>query len=220
MSNYCRDCEQLAERFPHSALLSTFSPNDQLRRANGVQFENPIFQQAFRSDNEHVNNVFSPASTTQLDRLRTLDESGAVPFVQEAAHIYRRGAPNCLAVGLANGIRGGVIGAAFGGVMGASTAVQSGFRGSAALTYAGQNAVRNAAAFASWTALYGASRCALIRLRRHDDVLNAAAAGGFTGAVLTLISVRGQWRYSQQLILTNSAGSALIAIIFSSLSSL
>lgn len=66
--------------------------------------------------------------------------------------------------------------------------------------------------------MYGASKCSLVRMRRRRDLLNPAIAGGFTGGVLTLISVRGQWRYNQNAILVNAAGSALVAIMFEALS--
>lgn len=101
--------------------------------------------------------------------------------------------------------------------IGLSTAVQSGVRGSAALTYAGQGALRNAAAFGSWTALYGFTRCGLIRARARDDVFNAAAAGAITGGLLTFISVRGYWHYNRMTILTNAGASAMIAVVFHSL---
>ena len=150
-----------------------------------------------------------------------LDASGHPIIVQNTAQVYSRiGGPNCILVGVANGIRGAMVGAAFGVVMGASTAVQSGYRGSSALTYAGQNGLRNAASFASWTALYGVSRCGLFRLRRRDDILNAGLAGAFTGAVLTLAVLRGHWRYNQNILMTNTAGSALIAVTFNALGSL
>lgn len=100
---------------------------------------------------------------------------------------------------------------------GLSTAVQSGYRGGAALTYAGQGALRNAAAFGSWTAVYGFTRCGLIRMRGQDDMFNAAAAGGFTGGLLTFISVGGYWRYNRSAILTNAAASAMIAVMFNAL---
>lgn len=99
-----------------------------------------------------------------------------------------------------------------------STAVQSGYRGTSAATYAGAGAARNAAAFASWTALYGTSRCSLVRMRGRRDLLNPTLAGGFTGGVLTLISVRGQWRFNQNAILANAAGSAMVAVMFEALS--
>lgn len=101
--------------------------------------------------------------------------------------------------------------------IGLSTAVQSGFRGGTALTYAGQGALRNAAAFGSWTAVYGFTRCGFIRLRGHDDMFNAAAAGGLTGGLLTFISVRGYWTYNRSAILTNAAASAMIAVMFNAL---
>lgn len=98
-----------------------------------------------------------------------------------------------------------------------SSAVQSGFRGSAVLTFAGQGALRNAVAFGSWTAVYGFSRCGCVRMRGRDDMLNAAAAGAFTGAILTLASVRGYWRYNQSAVMTNAAASAMIAVMFHAL---
>lgn len=48
-------------------------------------------------------------------------------------------------------------------------------------------------------------------------MLNAVVAGAFTGGVLTLISKRGYWRYYQREILTNAAGSAMIAVMFNAL---
>lgn len=100
---------------------------------------------------------------------------------------------------------------------GLSTAVQSGYRGASAVTYAGQGAMRNALGFGSWTCVYGFSRCGLIRARGRDDMLNAAGAGAFTGGLLTLISMRGYWRYNQSAIATNAAASAMIAVMFHAL---
>lgn len=48
-------------------------------------------------------------------------------------------------------------------------------------------------------------------------MLNAAAAGAFTGGVLTFISVRGHWRYAQSSIATNAAASAMVAVVFDAL---
>ncbi len=183
-----------------------------------LKVSNPVLRRAF-SDTKSSRNDFSIIRPADPD-LSPLDASGNVPMVQHTAQIYRRGHPNCLAVGIASGIRGGVFGAAIGGVMGASNAAQSGYRGSAALTYAGHSAIRNAAGFASWTALYSASRCGLIGVRRQDDILNPAIAGAFTGAALTILSLRGHWRYNQQVIVTNAAGSALIAVVFGAMGGL
>lgn len=77
--------------------------------------------------------------------------------------------------------------------------------------------MRNAAAFGSWTAMYGFTRCGCTRIRGRDDMLNAAFAGALTGGVLTLISLRGYWRYNQSTIMTNAAGSAMIAVMFQAL---
>lgn len=98
-----------------------------------------------------------------------------------------------------------------------STAVQSGYRGSAAASYAGMSALRNAAQFASWTALYGTTRCGLVRMRGKHDLLNPTIAGGFTGGFLTLIGSRGYWRYNRANIVTNAAASAMIAVMFEAL---
>lgn len=95
--------------------------------------------------------------------------------------------------------------------------MQSGYRGSAVLSYVGQGALRNAAAFGSWTAVYGFTRCGLIHARGRDDMFNAAVAGAFTGGILTLASVRGYWRYNQAAILTNAGASAMVAVMFHAL---
>lgn len=95
--------------------------------------------------------------------------------------------------------------------------MQSGYRGTSAATYAGMGAMRNAAGFASWTGLYGFSRCGLIRMRNTHDLLNPTIAGGFTGGILTLVTLRGYWRYNQSTILANAAGSAMIAVMFEAL---
>lgn len=65
--------------------------------------------------------------------------------------------------------------------------------------------------------MYGFSRCVLIRARGRDDMLNAAVAGGFTGGLLTFITMRGYWRYNQSAILTNAGGSAMVAVMFHAL---
>lgn len=54
-------------------------------------------------------------------------------------------------------------------------------------------------------------------MRRTRDLLNPTLAGAFTGGVLTLISVRGHWRYNQNSILANAAGSAMVAVMFEAL---
>lgn len=174
-----------------------------------------MLRRAFRDDAD-ASWLPTPAIQSAGNDLTPLDGSGNA-VVRDTAQIYRRGGPNCVAVGVASGVRGGVIGAAFGGVMGASNAVQSGYRGSSALTYAGYSAIRNAAGFAAWTAIFSSSRCVLIRVRRRDDIVNSAAAGAFTGGLLTLVSVRGHWRYNTQLIATNAGGSALVAVVFGAL---
>lgn len=101
--------------------------------------------------------------------------------------------------------------------MGLSTAVSSGYRGSAAITHAGQGALRNALAFGSWTSLYGLSRCTLSRVRGRDDMLNAAVGGAFTGGMLALAYRRGMWRYYQSEIFNNAAASGMIAVMFDAL---
>lgn len=181
-----------------------------------LRLSNPVLRDAFRDNGDASLRPPPPAVRLADGGLTPLDGSGTA-IVRETAQIYRRGAPNCVAVGVASGVRGGVIGAAFGGVMGASNAVQSGYRGSAAVTHAGYSAIRNAAGFAAWTAVFSSSRCALVRVRRRDDIVNSAAAGAFTGGVLTLASVRGHWRYNAQLIATNAGGSALVAVVFGAL---
>lgn len=98
-----------------------------------------------------------------------------------------------------------------------STAVSSGYRGSSAASYAGQGALRNAAGFASWTSLYAFSRCSLARFRGRQDMLNAVVAGGFTGGVLTIATNPRVWRYNQSVLLTNVAGSAMVALAFDAL---
>lgn len=123
---------------------------------------------------------------------------------------------SCLAVGIANGVRGGMIGAAFGGVFAAvnMNSAGLGLSGSKA-AYVGQAAARNAGAFAAWTSLYGFSRCQLVKMRRRNDFMNAAMAGAFTGTVLSLATMpRMYWRFSSQQILHNAGGSALIAVVF------
>lgn len=95
--------------------------------------------------------------------------------------------------------------------------MQSGYRGGALLQYTGMGAARNAVQFASWTALYGTSRCGLVRMRGRHDLLNPLVAGGFTGGFLTFVSSRGYWRYNQASIATNAAASAMIAVMFEAL---
>lgn len=123
---------------------------------------------------------------------------------------------SCVAVGVANGVRGAMIGAAFGGVYAAfSTSTLGAGSSGTKLTYVGHAMARNAVAFGAWTSMYGFSRCQLIKFRRKNDVLNPAMAGAFTGAVLTLLTMpRMYWRFSSQQILHNAGGSALIAVAF------
>lgn len=95
-----------------------------------------------------------------------------------------------------------------------STAVQSGYRGSSVVTYAGQGAIRNAAAFASWTSMYALTKCGLMRVRGRHDMLNSVLAGGFTGGFLTVVTNRSVWRYNRAMVLSNAAASAMIALVF------
>jgi hypothetical protein len=143
--------------------------------------------------------------------------SATAPAGVPVAYAYGGGRPlgvpnSCVSLGIASGLRGGMIGAGFGAVFAFSSA--SGSSG-AVLAHVGQAAARNAAGFASWTALYGFTRCELVKLRRKNDVLNPALAGFFTGGVLSLATMpRGYWRYGQMQILQNAGGSALIAVVF------
>lgn len=156
-----------------------------------------------------------PPRSAQLSRTVSHNDL-PLPLVQTVYTRYRQ-QPNCIALAITHGVRGAVVGSVFGCAMSLSSVVSSGYRGSAAVTYVGQGALRNAAGFASWTALFGLSRCSLARLRHRDDMLNSAMAGAFTGGILTLITVRGSWRYNQSTILTNSASSAMIAVMFDAL---
>ncbi|CAN8066544.1 unnamed protein product [Agarophyton chilense] len=101
--------------------------------------------------------------------------------------------------------------------MALSTAVSSHYPRHLVLSHTAHAALRNAAGFASWTSVYAFSRCTLLRARRRDDLLNPAVAGAFTGAVLTLVSLRGRWRPYQSQILTNAGASAMIALVFDSI---
>lgn len=123
---------------------------------------------------------------------------------------------NCLTYGVANGIRGGVIGAAVGVAFAIANGPQvSAPVGTSAASYVGQAALRNAGGFAAWTGLYGFSRCQLVKIRRTNDILNPALAGGFTGAVLSLAMIpRSHWRYSVNHVGRSAAGSALFAVVF------
>lgn len=119
---------------------------------------------------------------------------------------------SCVQLGVASGIRGGMIGAAFGGVFAVSSASGS---SQAVLGHVAQAAARNALGFASWTAMFGFTKCELVKLRRKNDMLNPAIAGFVTGGVLSLATMpRGYWRYGQMQILQNAGGSAVIACVF------
>lgn len=119
---------------------------------------------------------------------------------------------SCVQLGVASGIRGGMIGAAFGGVFALSSASGS---SQAVLGHVAQAATRNALGFASWTAMFGFTKCELVKLRRTNDMLNPAIAGFVTGGVLSLATMpRGYWRYGQMQILQNAGGSAIIACVF------
>lgn len=119
---------------------------------------------------------------------------------------------SCVQLGVASGIRGGMIGAAFGGVFAFSSASGSSH---AVLGHVAQAAARNAVGFASWTAMFGFTKCELVKFRRTNDMLNPAIAGFVTGGVLSLATMpRGYWRYGQMQILQNAGGSAIIACVF------
>lgn len=64
-----------------------------------------------------------------------------------------------------------------------------------AFTYAGQGASRNAAPFGSGTAVYGFTRCGLIRARVRDDMFNTVVADLFNVGFLTFESVREYGRH-------------------------
>lgn len=208
MPEPCRDCEEAA-RLPFNFGLAWAQPPSPSPQTQNIT-TNPLLTQAFHSD------CTSLSSSDDQPKLIPLCKAPAESdgLVALSTRIYGRSGPNCLAVGLANGTRGAVFGAAFGAVSGASSAAYSGATGPAALTFGAQHALRSAAGFAAWTAVFGTTKCALVRTRRRDDWINSGMAGAFTGAVLTLAQVRGQWRYNRHLIMTNTACSALIAIVF------
>lgn len=119
---------------------------------------------------------------------------------------------SCVQLGVASGIRGGLIGGAFGSVFAFSSASGS---SQAVLGHVAQAAARNALGFASWTAMFGFTKCELVKIRRTNDMLNPAIAGFVTGGVLSLATMpRGYWRYGQMQILQNAGGSAIIACVF------
>ena len=51
-------------------------------------------------------------------------------------------------------------------------------------------------------------------MRGHHDLLNSAAAGAFTGGVLTVITTPQVLRYQQSALMTNMAASAMVAVVF------
>lgn len=204
MNQPCANCNLLPQ---FDTMLTRFTAHAAATSAA------PSLRDAFRPDSPTP----GLAQLAQPPALLSLSHADSAPHVVDLAMRYARPQPNCLAMGITNGVRGAVVGGIFGAVMGASSAAQGGYRGSAAVTYAGQNAARNAAGFAAWTSLYSFSRCGLIRLRQRNDIANSALAGAFTGGVLSLASVRGHWRFNQQLIMTNAAGSAVIAVLFDAL---
>jgi Tim17/Tim22/Tim23/Pmp24 family len=152
------------------------------------------------------------AVTPDMNLTRSQSEVG-VPVAQAYSGGRSVSTPySCVQLGVASGLRGGMIGAAFGGVFAISSASGS---SQAVLTHVAQAAARNAAGFASWTAMYGFTKCELVKIRRTNDILNPAIAGFITGGVLSLATMpRGYWRYGQMQILQNAGGSAVIAVVF------
>lgn len=162
----------------------------------------------------------SPAKAAPPTKLSSSQADAAIPIpdglpTAYAAYGGRRSVSSpysCVQLGVASGIRGGMIGAAFGGVFAISSASGS---TQAMAGQVAQAAARNALGFASWTAMYGFTKCELVKLRRTNDMLNPAIAGFVTGGVLSLATMpRAYWRYGQLQILQNAGGSAVIACVF------
>lgn len=143
------------------------------------------------------------------------------PALRPQALIYGRYAPpSCASLAVSGAVSGAAIGGAFGGAMALSQAGGMRMGAGAVADAALRGAVRNAAGFAMWSGLYRGSRCTIARYRRRDDAMGAAAAGAFTGGALSLVAVRGAWRYNRNFIAYNAAASAVIAVVFSALSGL
>lgn len=209
-------CDTCGDIFPFAALSRIAERSVNYHEQINERRPSMLMHQAFR--NKYPNGDGTSLSCVLENAVYDPSQgSSNTQLIPTASSYYYVRQPNCLSVALHSGMRGAVVGGVFGGAMGLSTATQSGFRGSAVLTRAGQNAARNAVAFSSWTATYGLTKCALARVRGRDDVINAAVAGFLTGGVLTLATTGRQWRYHQQTILSNAAGSAMVAVMFQAL---
>lgn len=129
-----------------------------------------------------------------------------------AAYRYYR--PSCPSLALSGVVSGGVMGATFGGAM----AISSG----AGRHFVLQSAGRNAIGFGLWTGTFRGTRCLFARsgIPGFDGVLGATAAGAATGAGLTIALSGFNMRIAGPAIGRNAAGSALIAGVFSLLSSI
>lgn len=150
----------------------------------------------------------------------TLASQRSNPVLREQAMIYSRGyaPPSCGSLALSGALTGGAFGGVFGAAMALSQVAGARLRAAYVVETMVRGGVRNAAGFAVWSGLYRGSRCAIARARRKDDALGAATAGAFTGGVLSIAAVRGALRYNRSFIAYNAAASAMIALVFSTLS--
>lgn len=68
--------------------------------------------------------------------------------------------------------------------------------------------------FAAYSGVYSSTRCVLIKARGTHDMVNTLGAGAFTGALLSFIQVRGQYRLYQNHILSCTMTAAGFAFVF------
>lgn len=122
--------------------------------------------------------------------------------------------PSCSSLAVGGLVSGGVIGGTFGAAM----AISSGAGRQMVLA----SSARNAVGFGLWTGTFRGTRCVFARsgIPGSDGVLGATAAGAATGAFLTVALAGFDMRRARPSIVNNAAGSALIAGIFSLLSTI
>lgn len=137
----------------------------------------------------------------------------AVALLAATYPSYRYYRPSCPSLALSGVVSGGVMGATFGGAM----AISSGVGRHGVLQSAGRNAI----GFGLWTGTFRGTRCLFARsgIPGFDGVLGATAAGAATGAGLTIALSGFNMHIARPAIARNAAGSALIAGVFSLLSS-
>ena len=206
----CKECTQ-ALQFPFSFSISP--PEDK----NVNPQPNSLFTQAFhsvppRSQPHLAHNLHeAPPSDTQ-----THTETVAFsPFSGNPYTLSLNYSPiSCTTIGLNGAIRGSLWGFGLGSVYGLSNTFSAYGLNIHTIQDALRMGLRTGAGFAAYSGVYSGTKCALVRMRGTNDVGNTIVAGAFTGASLSFLQVRGQWRIYNRHILSCTLSATGFAFVF------